>query len=291
MRPDVGKPCDRVRTLWYHGTFIRAGGQAVAGALSSPVILTFFIGLLAGFFGGITGAGGGIVAIPLMVSLLKLDQHAAHGISLVALVFTGLVGAVTYALNGSVDLVASVLMASAAVVTARLGAHFAHSLPGWKLKRAFGGYLLVVSLLMLLKPYLGAPEALTAGAARVAVLIATGTVAGFTSGMMGVGGGAIMIPSMVLLAGFDQHLAQGTSLLVMVPAGGAGACTHWRLGNVRTAVLPGMVAGVLFGSIAGSSTAHILPDAALRSIFAALLIGTGVRYLRTGKPLAEDRDG
>ena len=253
------------------------------------MVLTISIGLLAGFFGGITGAGGGVVAIPLMVALLKLDQHAAHGISLVALVFTGLAGAMTYAVNGSVDLIASVLMASAAVVTARRGAHFAHSLPGWKLKRAFGGYLLVVSLLMLLKPYLGTPQALTAGAARVLVLLATGTVAGFTSGMMGVGGGAIMIPAMVLLAGFDQHLAQGTSLLVMVPAGGTGAYAHWKLGNMRTAVLPGMVTGVLLGSFAGSSTAHVLPDAALRSIFAALLIWTGVRYLRTRRPAAADQ--
>ena len=253
--------------------------------------MTFFIGLLAGFFGGITGAGGGIVAVPLMAALLKLDQHEAHGISLVALVFTGLVGASTYAVNGRIDLFASVLMASAAVVTARRGAQFAHALPGWKLKRAFGGYLLVVSLLMLLKPYLGTPQALTAGAARVVVLIATGAAAGFTSGMMGVGGGAIMIPSMVLLAGINQHLAQGTSLLVMVPAGGTGAWTHWKLGNVRTALLPGMVAGVLLGSLAGSSTAHVLPEAALRIIFATLLIWTGVRYLRTGKPPTEGRNG
>jgi uncharacterized membrane protein YfcA len=248
------------------------------------MFLTFIIGLLAGFFGGITGGGGGIVAIPLMVALLKLDQHTAHGVSLVALVFTGLVGAITYALNGSVDLIASALMASAAVVTARTGAHFAHSLPGWKLKRAFGGYLLVVSLLMLLKPYLGTPQAMTAGLARTLLLLATGTVAGFTSGMMGVGGGAIMIPAMVLLAGFDQHLAQGTSLLVMVPAGSTGAYTHWKLGNVRTRILPGIVTGVLAGAWLGSTFAHVLSDMVLRATFAVLLIWTGIRYLKTQPP-------
>src|SRR5512139_2945557 len=169
------------------------------------MIIPLFIGLLAGITGGVTGGGGGIVSIPLMVAFLKLDQHAAHGASLVALVFTGLVGAVTYGSNGSLDPVAAFLMAAAAVVTARAGARSAHALPEWRLKRAFGGYLLVVAVLMLLKPYLGTPPALTAGAARTIILLMTGAAAGFASGMMGVGGGAIMIPAMVLLAGFDQH--------------------------------------------------------------------------------------
>jgi hypothetical protein len=101
---------------------------------------------------------------------------------------------------------------------------------------------------------------------------------------MGVGGGAIMIPAMVLLAGFDQHVAQGTSLLVMVPAGGTGAYTHWKLGNVRTGILPGIIAGVLAGTYLGGTFAHYLSDMALRAIFAVLLVWTGIRYLRTRKP-------
>ena len=247
--------------------------------------MNFFIGLLAGITGGITGGGGGIVMIPLLVWVLKLDQHTAHGMSLVALVFTGLAGAVTYAVNGDVDVTASLLMAVPAVVTARAGAHFAHSLPEWKLKRSFGGYLLIVSAFMLLKPYLGTPQLLTAGAARTIMLIMTGTVAGFTSGMMGVGGGAIMIPAMVLLAGFDQHIAQGTSLLVMVPAGSAGAYAHWKLGNVRTALLWGLVPGVLLGSFLGGTMAHSLADGVLRAVFAIMLIWTGIKYLNAKKPV------
>jgi len=250
--------------------------------------MTVFNGLRAGHIGGVTGGGGGIVSIPLMVAFLKLDQHAAHGVSLVALVFTGLVGAVTYTVNGSIDVLAALLMAVTAVATARAGAHFAHSLSEWKLKRSFGGYLLVVSILMLIKPYLGSSQALSAGAARTIILLMTGTVAGFTSGMMGVGGGAIMIPSMVLLAGFDQHVAQGTSLLVMVPAGSTGAYTHWKLGNVKVGILPGIIAGVLAGTWLGGTFAHLLSDTALRAIFAVLLIWTGIRYLRTRKPESVD---
>ena len=185
-------------------------------------MINLLIGLIAGLFGGLVGVGGGVIMIPLMVGVLRLTQHQAHGSSLVALVFTGLAGAITYAMKGSVDVVASALLAVTAIFTARFGAHFAHALPEWKLKRSFGGFLLFVSILLLLKPYLAqVANPVSAGWAKVVVLMIAGVFTGFLSGMMGVGGGTIMVPAMVLLAGMGQHMAQGSSLLAMVPAGAA----------------------------------------------------------------------
>jgi uncharacterized protein len=114
--------------------------------------MSFLIGFLAGFFGGLVGLGGGVIMIPLIVSIIKLDQHGAHGTSLVALVFTGISGAVAYDVKGFVDVTAAALIATAARVTARSGADGAHSLLGWKLKRDFGGFLMFASLLMLSNP-------------------------------------------------------------------------------------------------------------------------------------------
>lgn len=247
-------------------------------------MINILIGLAAGFFGGLVGIGGGVIMIPLMVGILKMGQHKAHGTSLVALVFTGISGAFTYALNGSVNILASVLLASTAIFTARAGARFANALPEWKLKRSFGGFLILVSLLLLLKPYLYHVSEPTTGWLEVLILLLTGVVTGFLSGMMGVGGGTIMVPSMVLLIGFTQYTAQGCSLLAMVPVGIAGAYTHWRLGNVSTSILPGLIPGILLGTYLGGSLAHILTEGALRIIFAGVLIWTGVKYLRTPKP-------
>ncbi|OGW47029.1 MAG: permease [Nitrospirae bacterium GWC2_57_9] len=243
--------------------------------------MTFLIGFLTGLFGGLLGVGGGIIMIPLMVGILKLNQHKAHGTSLVALVFTGIAGAIAYGTNGTVDVPAAVLMAATAIITARAGAHFAHSLPEWKLKRSFGGFLILVSLLLLLKPCLPAVHGLESGWQKAVVLLLTGIFTGFLSGMMGVGGGVIMIPAMVLLTGFEQHLAQGTSLLTMVPAGAVGAYTHWKLGNVRTALLSGLVPGILIGTYLGGTAAHLLSEGTLRVVFAGVLIWTGGKYLRT----------
>ncbi|WP_347489184.1 sulfite exporter TauE/SafE family protein [Desulfoscipio sp. XC116] len=247
-------------------------------------MINLLIGLAAGFFGGLVGLGGGVIMIPLMVGVLKMGQHKAHGTSLVALVFTGISGAFTYASNGSVDLLASLLLASTAIFTARAGARFANALPEWKLKRSFGGFLILISLLLLLKPYLYHVADPATGWLKISVLLSTGVFTGFLSGMMGVGGGTIMVPSMVLLIGFTQYAAQGCSLLAMVPVGIVGAYTHWRLGNVSTSILPGLIPGILLGTYLGGSLAHILTEEALRIIFAAVLIWTGAKYLITPRP-------
>jgi hypothetical protein len=245
---------------------------------------TLAIGAAAGAFGGLIGLGGGVVMIPLMVRFAGLRQQEAHGTSLVALVFTGIVGATNYALHGNVDLAAAASLAAPAIFTARLGARYAHALPEWKLKRAFGAFLLLVTALLLSKPYLAGPSVADQGLSKLVVLAATGGATGFVSGMMGVGGGSLMVPAMALLTGFPQVLAQGTSLLAMVPAGVSGAQQHWQLGNVVRRLLPGLVPGVILGTLVGSSLAVRLTDATLRLAFAAVVVQTGVKYLRARRP-------
>jgi uncharacterized protein len=247
---------------------------------------SFLIGLTAGAFGGLVGLGGGVVMVPLMVGVARLQQKQAHGTSLVALVFTGLAGAATYSMKGRVDLLAAALLAVTATATARFGARYAHVLPEWKLKRSFGAFLVAVALVLLARPWIAGPATLASIPVQAVVLLSTGLFAGFLSGMMGVGGGSIMVPAMVLLAGFPQVLAQGSSLLAMVPAGAAGAATHWRLGNVVKWLLPGLIPGILVGTFVGGSFAVRLPETVLRLVFAAVIIWTGSKYIRTPRPAA-----
>jgi hypothetical protein len=254
-----------------------------------PFGKSLLIGLTAGCFGGLVGLGGGVVMIPLMVGLGGLQQKQAHGTSLVALVFTGIMGAATYAAKGKVDIEAAALLAITATVTARFGAHYAHVLPEWKLKRAFGAFLLAIAVILLARPWLGGAGVTPGPWVKAGVLLTTGIFTGFLSGMMGVGGGSLMVPAMVLLAGFPQVLAQGSSLLAMVPAGASGAYTHWRLGNVVRGLLPGLIPGILVGTFVGSSFALRMPEVALRLVFAAVLVWTGSKYLRAKPPAPPPR--
>ncbi len=243
--------------------------------------MILFVGIVAGLFGGLVGVGGGVVMIPFMVRGLKLTQHQAHGTSLVVLVFTGIAGAVTYAIGGAVDIVAAVFLAATAIFTARFGARFANALPEWKLKRSFGGFLLFVSVLLIFKHYITPHSSPSAGWEKIIILLLSGVFTGFLSGMMGVGGGTIMVPAMVLLLGMGQHIAQGSSLLAMVPVGAAGAYAHYKLGNVMTRILPGLIVGIFVGTFAGGMLASFLSDDVLRSVFAVVLIWTGIDYLRS----------
>lgn len=218
--------------------------------------------------------------VPLLVSRMGLTQVRAHGTSLVAVLCTGVVGALGYALGGQLNVVAALLLASMAMVAARFGARAAHALPEWQLKRGFGFYLLIAALLLIIKPYLPAVGWAERGWGQVAILLLFGGLAGFLSGMMGVGGGGIMVPAMVLLGGFGQHLAQGTSLLAMVPSSSVGVYTHYELGGIERKILPGLLVGVLLGSFLGARVAHLIPDAGLRWIFAVVIAWMSLRYLQ-----------
>ena len=242
------------------------------------------IGLTAGAFGGILGIGGGLIMVPLMVEVLKLSQHKAHGTSLLALVFTGIGGAITYSLNSAIDFTAAALLALTAVITSPIGARYCNVLTEAKLKKYFGAFLIFCSVLLLLKPHLTNFIGTVPGYAKIIILLITGTFTGFLSGMMGIGGGTIMIPVMVILTGFTQHLAQGTSLLVMVPAGAIGAFTHWKMGNVEKTILWGLIPGIIVGTYLGGNLAHLISNNTLRMIFACIIMFLGVRYFRTSSP-------
>ncbi|HEY3275524.1 MAG TPA: sulfite exporter TauE/SafE family protein [Syntrophorhabdaceae bacterium] len=247
--------------------------------------MNWLVGLISGFLGGLLGGllgvGGGIIMIPLMTWLAKVTQHQAHGTSLVAIAFTASVAAATYLFQGNADWMRAALVAVSAIFTARLGALFAHSLPERRLRRAFGCLIAFASLMLIFKSYVPGPGGPLSPWASAVIFLLIGCATGFLSGMMGVGGGVVMVPLMVMLAGMGQHLAQGTSLLAMVPISISGAFTHYRLGNVRKDIAWGLAAGALAGGFLGAVSAGALPDAYLRVIFAAVGIWMALRYLRS----------
>jgi len=110
-------------------------------------------------------------------------------------------------------------------------------------------------------------------------LIGIGVSAGFLAGLLGVGGGILMVPAMVLLMNFGQHVAQGTSLLVIIPAALTGSITHYRNGRLllRDAVF--LALGGAIGAVFGSVFALSVEDAVLRRLFAGLLLVSGLRIV------------
>ena len=117
--------------------------------------------------------------------------------------------------------------------------------------------------------------------AEILVLLAIGLTAGMLSGLLGIGGGVLMVPAMVLILGLDQHVAQGTSLLVIIPAAALGSFTHHRRGRLALRDAGALAIGGVLGAVVGSFTALSLDEALLRRLFAVLILIVAVRLLAT----------
>jgi hypothetical protein len=119
----------------------------------------------------------------------------------------------------------------------------------------------------------------------IALLLGIGLSAGILAGLLGIGGGVLIVPAMVLLAGFDQHVAQGTSLLVIIPAAVAGSWTHHRHGRLVLRDATALAAGGVVGALLGSLTALSLDEGILRRLFAVLLVLVAIRMLVARRPV------
>ena len=218
--------------------------------------------------------------IPLMTGVMKMRQHVAHGTSLVIITFSALAGAITYSFQERVDprLILILIVGSAA--GAYMGARASTLLPGLRLRQLLGLFLVIVALRLLLiqsvEPLFnvtGAREALIGGA--------IGLVGGLASGALGVGGGSIFVPALVLLLGVGQHEAQGISIWVIVFSSAIGGVVHYRQGTVDLSAAMWIVPAAVPAGIAGSLVATLLNARQLQLLFAAILVCLGLQMLLT----------
>jgi len=134
---------------------------------------------------------------------------------------------------------------------------------------------------------------------EVALTIVAGVLTGILSAVFGTGGGQISIPFMILVLGFSQHLAEGTSLFIIVPTAAMGAWAHSRRGYVRWRPAFWISIAGLGGAAVGALLAVQLDELLLRRFFAAFVLYAAYKFLRPKKRAAatqedvaaEERDG
>lgn len=172
-----------------------------------------------------------------------------------------------------------------------IGARLSRRLSDLVLRRAFGIMALAVGIAMIADAVLravGGNVHLTAGLHPTGIslwvmALVVGAVAGVLSGLLGIGGGAVMVPAMTLLMGLSQHVAQGTSLLVIIPTALSGSITHFRMGTIRLQTAGWLSVGSVLSAVAGAILALASPDQLLRFLFGAYLAFTAVRMLQAPK--------
>lgn len=115
---------------------------------------------------------------------------------------------------------------------------------------------------------------------NIALLLLLGLLAGVLSGLIGIGGAIIIIPSLVLLFGLSQHAAQGTTLALMVPPIGLlAAWTYYKAGFVDLKIAGLICIGFFLGGLLGAKFATEIPDQLLRKIFGAVLLLASLKMI------------
>lgn len=232
----------------------------------------------AGSLSGLFGIGGGIILVPVLGALLGLDQHQAQGVSLaVMLAPVGLPAVLHYRKSGHPipwKLVGILLAGFLAGVTA--GALLANAIPPRPLRWGFIGFLLLMAARYLAAGRRGArerarPEPPLAALIGIGLLI--GAFGGLMSGLLGIGGGAVLIPLLALWLGLPQHEAQATSLALMLPPIGLPGVLVYAGGHG----LPWMIllfagCGFAAGSLLGARSATRLRGRALEGVFAGFMV-------------------
>lgn len=225
--------------------------------------------------------------MPLQVLWAHASQHRATGTSLTAILPVAAVSAIVYYFGKGapqVDLVVALFLVLGSGIGAFAGAHASRRVPEHALKILVAVLLFSVGVKEIHDATLGASTALTSHAggsldhAQYLLITVAGFVIGVLSGLTGVGGGVFLVPTMVLGFGIAQRVAQGTSLVVILPTAAVGAITHYRHGNVDVRAAMSIASAGIPASLIGAALALWLPERILLGIFGLFLVFAAARF-------------
>lgn len=241
------------------------------------------IGVGAGTLSGLFGVGGGFFIVPALTGFLGMGQRRANGTSLAAVIPISAAAAVGYAFDGYVNLFVVALLVGGGVIGAEIGTRLLKRLPIRTIQYCFSALLVAAALRLVLGPVTN--DAMHLGPATDVGLFALGVLTGVLSGLLGVGGGFVMVPGMVLLASLANPLAKGTSLAAIIPT---AAFATWRnLRSDNADVRLGMLVGCVGGACSlVSARAFVGIDARLSNVLLGivLLVLAATMAQRASKP-------
>ena len=257
------------------------------------ILLGLLFGAIVGFSLGITGGGGAIFAVPLLVYGLHLKSSEAVGVSLLTVGGTALVGFLQRVRTHLVEFPTGLLFAGAGMLTAPLCAWLRVWMPEAMLLTSFGALMLVIAFRMWRKAARGEsstvcvpaddyagptcrrdPEGVLRLTSRCAMLLGVvGLATGVLTGLFGVGGGFLIVPALMTFSGMGMQRAIGTSLLVITLVSVSGIASHFFGGGELPWTIAWLfLSGSLAGLFAGTALSKRLGGPRLQQVFAAAIV-------------------
>jgi len=254
-------------------------------------VLAFLIGIVA----SMTGVGGGVFMVPILTLIFGFEPAHASGTSLAAIVFTSISSTLSYARQRRIDYLVGGILVGTTVPGAFLGSYATSLISKQALGLAFSFFLVFVALRMLLevavfrkwrtgnhgwsRRIVDSEGVVFSYKTNLWFTPVFGFLGGFFSGLLGIGGGALLVPAMHLAMNVPIHLAVATSMFTMIFTSLSGSLTHLWLGNVHLEYSALLAVGVVFGAQIGAQTARRVSKRGLRRVFAVVLLIVGLRMM------------
>ena len=237
-------------------------------ALGAALALAAVIGVSLGAF----GAGGSIITLPVLVYVAGIPAHTAISMSLVIVGATSMFGAYFHYRHGQVFARAVLMLGGAGMAGAFVGSSLTHLVSENTLMLAFAALMIGSGAAMLrnkadanLLPQCSPPRCISIGAA-----------VGVMTGFLGVGGGFLIVPALIIFGGLAPKTAVGSSLAIIGLNSAAGFLGHLRYGEINWLVTAAFLVLALVGMWIGTKICSQLSQRTLQRSFAWFIIAVGV---------------
>jgi uncharacterized membrane protein YfcA len=263
--PNAAGACCDGGNVSVHG--VRLFDVTLRPVISGP-LAALALAVLIGVSLGVLGSGGSIITLPVLVYVASVPPDQAIGMSLAIVGATSLLGAVLHFRKGNLHAKAALLFSATGMVGAFLGSSATHLLSKQALMLVFAAIMLLVGSLMLS----GRPRLQQTRTCTYWPCLLAGLGVGLLTGFLGVGGGFLIVPALVLAAGLDVKTAGGTSLAIIALNSASGLLGHLRFAAMDWSLLVKFLIFAFGGMLAGLAIAQRVPEKTLRRLFACALI-------------------
>lgn len=267
------------------------------------MVLVFGTSILAGFLGALTGLGGGVIIVPVLTLLFKVDLRYAIGASLVSVIATSSGSAAGYVRKGLSNIRIGMFLEIATTLGALLGAYITAKISSHWIAGVFGTVLLysayasmsgvpedaialkqdsLATRLKLNGDYTTLQGTVPYNAQRVPLGFGIMFGAGTLSGLLGIGSGAVKVLAMDLAMKLPFKVSTTTSNFMMGVTAAASAGIYLSHGYVNPEIATPVVLGVLAGSLLGSSVLVMAPVKILKVIFSLVIFALGAEMIFSG---------
>jgi uncharacterized membrane protein YfcA len=240
--------------------------------VSTLTIVALILAVAVGISLGLLGSGGSIVMLPVLVYVSGVPAQEAVSMSLVIVGGTSLVGAILRFRQGNYHLKATILFTVSGMVGAYFGASLTHLVSQTTLMMIFSGLMLIVGAAMIFEKRKVTGDR---DSSNVRLLL-VGTCVGVLTGFLGVGGGFLIVPALVLFAGIELNKAIGASMAIIAFNSVAGVLGHAQRMTIDWRLTGLFLLAALVGMVIGNQYSARVPEKHLKKVFAWFVVTVAV---------------